>query len=128
MFTAHKYLYLLYVNSFYVKLQIYLVWIAINYRLFFEFKLAGVLATPIDTHCAIVITINFANYDIVYGGSHFTPLKCFSIIKLEGKNSYRIKLNGPTPELPFQIGITPESPTSTFTVACNNHWVMADLK
>ena len=110
------------------KLLSYLVWIAIYNWLFFKFKLAGVLATSIDAHCAIMVTVNFANYDIVNGSSHFTPLKCFSIIKLEGKNAYWVKLNGSTPELPSQIGITPESPTSTVTVACNNHWVMTDLK
>ncbi|KAL0920968.1 hypothetical protein M5K25_007989 [Dendrobium thyrsiflorum] len=35
-----------------------------------------------------------------------------------------IKLNRSTPELPFQIGITPEFPSSTFTVTGNNHWMV----
>lgn len=60
----------------------YLMWISIYDRLFLELELAGVLATAFDSHGAIVITVNFSQYDIVNGSSDLAPLKRLPILKL----------------------------------------------
>lgn len=97
-------------------------------RLLLKFKLARVVATALDAHSAIVVTVYFSKDNIVYRRSDLAPLKCFTIFKLQGEDPYRIKLNGAPPELTFEVGVCPEFPASSLTVTSNNHWVVTYLK
>lgn len=95
--------------------------------LLLEFELAGVVATALYTHGAIMITINFTKNNVVYGSGNLAPLKGLTILKLQGKDTNRIKLNRSPPKLPLEIGICPEFPPSSLTVTSNNHWVVTYL-
>lgn len=106
---------------------VYLMRITVNDGLFLEFQFARILAAAFDSHGAIVITINLANDDIVYGCCDFAPLKGLPIFKLEGEYPHGIKLNGSTPKFPFQIRICPEFPASSITVTSDYHWMVTDL-
>ena len=97
-------------------------------RLLLKFELARVVATALDAHGAIVVAVYFSKYDIVYRSSDLAPLKCFTIFKLQGEGTHRIKLNRTPPELAFEIRICPEFPASPLTVTSNNHRVVTHLK
>jgi len=43
----------------------YLMWVSVYNRLLFELQLARIISTSFDAHSAIVITVNFTNYDVV---------------------------------------------------------------
>lgn len=58
--------------------------ISVYDRLLLELELAGVITAAFYAHGAIMITIDFTNYDIVYGSGHLAPLKCLTILKLKG--------------------------------------------
>lgn len=102
--------------------------ISVNDRLFFELQFARVLSTTFYAHGTIMIAIDFSQYNVIDGSGNFTPLKFLTILKLQGQNTYRIKLNRPTPELPSKVGITPKFPSHTVTMTSNNHWVVTNLK
>lgn len=104
------------------------MWIPVYDGLLLEFELARVSTTASYAHGAIMITIYFTNYDVVYRSSNFAPLKCLTILKLKGKNSHRIKLDRTAPELAFEIRICPKFPTSALTMTSNNHRMMTNLK
>jgi hypothetical protein len=74
-----------------------------------------------------VVTINFTKYNVVYGGGDLAPLKGLTVLKLQGEDTNRIKLNRPPPKLPFEIGVSPELPASSLTVASNYHRVVTNL-
>lgn len=95
--------------------------------LLLELELARVFATALDAHCSIVVAINFTKYNVVYGGGDLTPLKGLTVLELQGEDTNRIKLNRPPPKLPFEIGVSPELPASSLTVACNYHRVVTYL-
>jgi hypothetical protein len=95
--------------------------------LLLELELAGVVSTALDAHCSIVVTINFTKYNVVYGGGDLAPLKGLTVLKLQGEDTNRIKLNRPPPKLPFEIGVSPELPASSLTVASNYHRVVTNL-
>lgn len=97
-------------------------------RLLLEFEFARVSTAASYAHGAIMITIDFTDYDVVYGSSNFAPLKGLTILKLKRKNSHRIKLDGTAPELAFKIRICPKFPTSALTMTSNNHRMMTNLK
>lgn len=104
------------------------MWVPVYDRLLLEFEFAGVSTTAFYAHGAIVVTIDFSNYDVIYRSSDLAPLKCLSIFKLKGKSSHRIELDGTTPELAFEIRICPKFPPSALTVTGNNHRMMTNLK
>ena len=105
----------------------YLMGIPIYYRLLFELKLAGIVSAAFDSHGAIMITVNFTDYNVVYGSCHLSPLKCLAIFKLKHKYTNRIQLDGATPKFTLEIRVSPEFPTSALTVTGNNHGMVTDL-
>lgn len=60
------------------------MWVSVNDRLLLELEFARVIATAPNAHGAIVITINFPKYDIVYGSGDLAPLEGLAIVKLQG--------------------------------------------
>jgi len=44
--------------------------VALNDRLLLELELTGIIAVSLDTHCAIVIAIQFPQNQIVYGSCY----------------------------------------------------------
>lgn len=104
------------------------MWVPVYDGLFLEFEFARVCTTAFYAHGAVVIAVDFTNYDVIYRSGDLAPLKCLPIFKLKSKNPHRIKLNGTTPELAFEIRISPKLPTSALTVAGNNHRMMTNLK
>lgn len=103
------------------------MWVPVYDRLLLEFEFAGVSTTAFYAHGAIMVTIDFSNYNVIYRSCDLAPLKCLSIFKLKGKNSHRIKLDRATPELAFEIRICPKFPPPAFTVTGNDHWMMTNL-
>lgn len=105
----------------------YLMRISVDDRLLFKFQLTGVFTTALNAHGAIMVTIDLSQYDIVYRGGDFAPLKCFTIFKLQINDTHWIKLYRTPPKLPFEIRITPKFPASSITVTSYNHRVVAHL-
>ena len=63
------------------------MWSLVHDRLLFELELARIIPTAFDAHGAIMVTVDFTNYDVVYGSGHLAPLKCLTIFKLKSKDT-----------------------------------------
>jgi len=79
------------------------MWSLVDDRLLLELQLARIIPTAFDPHGAIMITIDFTNYDVVYGSSHLAPLKCLAIFKLKSKSTNRIQLDRTSPEFTLDV-------------------------
>lgn len=80
-------------QSYYFSQKTNLMWISVYDRLLLELQLARVIATASDAHGAIMITINFSQYNVVNRSGDLTPLEHLTILKLQVEDTHGIKLN-----------------------------------